>query len=257
METFLGVIASNPEIARKDLFLDIFEVLNEEFQMKTFFGIFNLENKIETLKKQLQQMRSLAYEQFIRDELILLQSEFPVSKELEFELFILDDQDHFVRQKLGGVSAYTDWNGGIFFAVLPDSQVHANLKSVITHEYHHYWRMHTLASTEENQTLLDRLILEGLAEHFVEIRLGEDYLGPYKDALTEQQALFLWKTIYRPNRYESGDKTDGYMFGNKDKSIPFWAGYAIGYYLVKWYLEKNPRSTIEAMTSLPSDSFFS
>ncbi|ANU17122.1 hypothetical protein BBI11_08860 [Planococcus maritimus] len=255
METFLEAIASNSEIARKNLFLDVFEVSDEEFQTRAFFGIFNLENKIEILKKQLQQMRSLAYEQFIKDELILLQTEFPVLKALEFELFILDDQDHFVREKLGGVSAYTDWNGGIFFAVLPNAQVHSNLKSVITHEYHHYWRMHTLTSTEENQTLLDRLILEGLAEHFVEIRLGEDYLGPYRDALTEQQALFLWETIYRPYRHERGAKTDAYMFGSEEKNLPFWGGYAIGYYLVKWYLEKNQGSTIEEMTSLPSDSF--
>lgn len=255
MEIFLESIASNPEIARKDLFLDIFEVSDEEFQTMSFFGIFKLENKAETLEKQLQEMRSLAYEKFIEDELHFLQLKFPVSQTLEFELFILDDQDHFVREKLGGVSAYTDWNGRLFFAVLPNAQVHSSLKSVITHEYHHYWRMYSLTSTEENQTLLDRLILEGLAEHFVRIRLGEDYLGPYRDALTEQQALFLWETIYRPYRHERGAQTDAYMFGSEEKNLPFWGGYAIGYYLVKWYLEKNQGSTIEEMTSLPSDCF--
>lgn len=255
METFLEEIASNPDAARKDLFLEIFKVSNEEFETMSFFGIFDLENKIETLEKQLQEMHSLAYEKFIKDELTRLQSEFPVSRALEFELFILNDQDHFVREKLGSVSAFTDWNGRFFFAVLPDAQVRSMLKSVITHEYHHHWRMHALTITEHNQTLLDRLILEGLAEHFVKIRLGDAYLGPYKDALEEKQARVLWETTYHPNRNELGEKTDVYMFGSKEEKIPFWAGYAIGYYLVKWYLEKNESSTIEDMTSLPSNSF--
>lgn len=255
MKTFLGAAASNPKTSRKDLFLDVFEVSNEEFETMAFFGIFDLENKIETLEKQLQEMHSLAYERFIKDELTLLQLEFPVSKALEFELFILDDKDHFVTEKLGGVSAYTDWNGRLFFAVLPDAQVRSILKSVITHEYHHHWRIHALAITEQNQTLLDRLILEGLAEYFVKIRLGDSSLGPYKDALTEKQARVLWKTTYHSNRNEVGEKTDVYMFGSKEKQIPFWAGYAIGYYLVKWYLEKNEGSTIEDMTLLPSNSF--
>jgi len=255
METFLETIASNPQANRKDLFLDTFKVSNQEFETMAFFGIFNLEKKIETLEKQLQEMHCLAYEKFIKDELTLLQLEFPVSKALEFELFILDDQDHFVREKLGGVSAYTDWNGRLFFAVLPDAQVRSTLKSVITHEYHHHWRIHALAITEQNQTLLDRLILEGLAEHFLKIRLGNDYLGPYKDALTEKQPRVLWETTYHSNHNEVGEKTDVYMFGSKEENIPFWAGYAIGYYLVKWYLEQNEGSTIEDMTSLPSNSF--
>lgn len=255
METFLEAATSNPATARKALFLDIFNVSNDEFETMAFFGIFNIENKIETLEYQLHSMHSLAYEQFIQDELSLLQTEFSFSKALEFELFILDDQDHFVREKLGGISAYTDWNGGLFFAVLPDTRVRDTLKSVITHEYHHHWRIHALAMTEKNQTLLDRLILEGLAEHFVKIRLGDSYLGPYKDALTEKQARVLWESTFKLNLNKTGEKTDSYMFGSTEENIPFWAGYAIGYYLVQWYLEKNQGSTIGDMTALPSNNF--
>ncbi|MFD1738701.1 DUF2268 domain-containing putative Zn-dependent protease [Bacillus salitolerans] len=43
---------------------------------------------------------------------------------------------------------------------------------------------------EEKETLLDRMILEGLAEHFVEKELGTDFLGPHKSVLTEKQAKF-------------------------------------------------------------------
>lgn len=166
-------------------------------------------------------MEILAYEEFIKNELMLLQKEYPVAKSVEFELFLLDDKDHFVKEKLGGVSAFTDWSGKIFFAILPEDQVRSTLKSVINHEYHHHWRTHTLNITEKNQTLMDRLILEGLAEHFVEIRLGEAYLGPYKDALSEKQAMALWESTYKFLCNEVGERTDIYMFGDKEEKLPF------------------------------------
>jgi len=255
MENFLEAIILHPETNRIDLFLKIFNLSREELELISFFGIFNLESDIEMLETQLNKLRNLAYEEFIRDELILLQKEFPVSKTIEFELFILDEQDQFVREKLGGVSAFTDWSGKLFFAVFPDAQVRSTLRSVINHEYHHHWRTHALAITEQNQTLMDRLILEGLAEHFVKIRLGEAYLGPYKDALTEKQAENLWESMYKSRRNELGERTDVYMFGSKKENLPFWGGYSIGYYLVKWYLEKNEGSSIEYMTSLASEKF--
>lgn len=255
METFLKALASHPETSRKDLFLEIFNLTEEELETISFFGILNLESEIGILETQLNMLQNLAYEDFIKDELTLLQKEFPVSKAIEFELFILDEQDQFVREKLGGVSAFTDWSGKIFFAVLPDAQVRSTLRSVINHEYHHHWRTHALNITEQNQTLMDRLILEGLAEHFVRIRLGDVYIGPYKDALTEEQAKDLWGSTYKSCRNELGERTNVYMFGSKEENLPFWGGYSLGYYLVKWYLEKNEGSSIEYMTSLSSEKF--
>lgn len=255
METFLEAITLHPETRRKNLFLEIFNLSEEELETISFFGIFDLESEIGILETQLNKLRSLAYEDFIKDELTLLQKEFPVLKAIKFELFILDEQDQFVREKLGGVSAFTDWSGKIFFAVFPDAQVRSTLRSVINHEYHHHWRTHALDITEHNQTLMDRLILEGLAEHFVKIRLGDAYLGPYKDALTEGEAEDLWKSTYKLRRHELGERTDVYMFGGNEENLPFWGGYSLGYYLVKWYMEKNEGSSIEYMTSLSSEKF--
>lgn len=255
MECFLEAIAAHPETSRQDLFLEIFTLSEEELEMITFFGIFNLESDVESLIAQLTALRNLAYEDFIKDVLTHLQKEFPVSKPIQFELFLLDDQDLFVREKLGGVSAFTDWSGKMFFAVHPDAEVRSTLESVINHEYHHHWRIHALTITEQNQTLMDRLILEGLAEHFVRIRLGDTYLGPYKDALTEEQAEDLWENTYKICRNKVGEQTDAYMFGSKEENVPFWGGYSLGYYLVEWYIQKNEGCSIEAMTALSSEEF--
>jgi uncharacterized protein YjaZ len=45
------------------------------------------------------------------------------------------------------------------------------------------------------------------------------------------------------------------MFGNAKKGLPFWGGYSMEYYLVKWYFEKNENVLIEELTLLNSDRF--
>ncbi|WP_077324721.1 DUF2268 domain-containing protein [Virgibacillus siamensis] len=252
---FIEAVKLNPEKSREELFIDIFEISKEELEAMLFFGMFSLDNDIDSLELQLNKMRKLANEHFIKEELELLQKQFPSNRSIQLELFILDENDDFVKEKLDGVSAFTEWDGRMCFAVLPEDNIRTALKSVITHEYHHHWRISALDMNEESQTLLDRLILEGLAEHFVRIKLGEVYLGPYKDALTEDDAKTLWKNTYKEHLFDKGQITDLYMFGNKEKGLPFWGGYSLGYYLVKWYLERNEGISIEELTLLPSDKF--
>ena len=255
MEEFISTVKLNPKGNRKEIFLNIFKFKEDDLEMMLFFGMFNLDDDLDSLEKQLSKMRMLDYEKFIEEELEHLQKHYPSHKPIQFELFILDENDDFVKSKLGGVSAFTDWDGKMSFVVLPEENVRKMLKSVVTHEYHHHWRISALEINEENQTLLDRMVMEGLAEHFVRIKLGENYLGPYKDALSEIQAKELWTSLYKQHIDDKGTLTDLYMFGNEEKEIPFWGGYSIGYYLVKWYLDKNESISIEDLTILPTDKF--
>jgi uncharacterized protein YjaZ len=255
MEKFISVVKSNPQGNRKEIFMDIFKFDEKEFEMMSFFGMFNLNNDIYSLEEQLNKMRSLNFENFIKEELELLHKQYPSNRPVQFELFILDENDDFVKSKLNGVSAFTDWDGKMCFAVLPEKNVRSTIKSVVTHEYHHHWRISVLEIKEDGETLLDRMVLEGLAEHFVKTRLGNEYLGPYKDALTESQAKTIWESTYKNYIYDKGTSTDLYMFGSKDKSLPFWGGYSLGYYLIKWFLDENNDISFKDLTILQSERF--
>ncbi|MBN8211153.1 hypothetical protein JI666_20755 [Bacillus sp. NTK071] len=255
MEKFISVVKSNPNENRKEIFLDIFKFDEEEFEMMMFFGMFNLNNDIVSLEEQLTNMRLLDFENFIKEELELLHKEYQSNRTVEFELFILDENDDFVISKLNGVSAFTDWNGRMCFAILPEENVRSTIKSVVTHEYHHHWRISALGLKEDGETLLDRMVLEGLAEHFVMVRLGDEYLGPYKDALSETQAKTIWESTYRKHINDKGTTTDIYMFGSDDMDVPFWGGYSIGFYLIKWFLNKNKDLSIKDLTLVPSNKF--
>ncbi|EDL66507.1 YjaZ [Bacillus sp. SG-1] len=255
MEEFITTVKLNPEGNREKYLIDSFKFNEENLGLMLFFGMFHFNNDIDSLEKQLINMLELDYETFIKEELERLQGQYPSNIPINLELFILDENDQFVKSKLGGVSAFTEWDGRMCFAVLPEESVRKTLKSVLTHEYHHHWRISALKMDEENTNLLDRMILEGLAEHFVRLTLGNSYLGPYKDALTEQQAKVLCETKYKHHFEETGSSTDSYMFGSEEKGLPFWGGYSLGYYLVKWYLDRNVDISIEKLSLLPSEKF--
>ncbi|MGE8205703.1 DUF2268 domain-containing putative Zn-dependent protease [Heyndrickxia sp. NPDC080065] len=46
------------------------------------------------------------------------------------------------------------------------------------------------------------------------------------------------------------------MFGNDEQGLPFWGGYSLGYYLVKWYLEKCKNISFEELTFVTFRIFY-
>ncbi|MCR8849323.1 DUF2268 domain-containing protein [Rossellomorea sp. SC111] len=255
MKRFLDQTKVDVTIDREKLFMETFQLQKEELNTRMFLGMFDLYSNVDSLQQQLDRISLCDYESYIQSELTRLQATYPSEKPIQFELLILDQHDEFVKEKLGGISAYTEWNGQMCFIVAADEGVRDTLKSVIFHEYHHHWRMSKHNMTEGNETLLDRLVLEGLAEHFVRIELGDAFLGPYKSVLSEKEAQQLWETTFRHHIHDKGKRTDSYMFGNKELQLPFWGGYSIGYYLVEWYMNENSECTMEELTELPSKSF--
>ncbi|TCP28872.1 uncharacterized protein YjaZ [Scopulibacillus darangshiensis] len=255
MKGFINEIRKHPTKDREGMFLKVFDLSKDDFDLLLFSGLINPNAEVDTAEKQLNKMNQLQFASFIQTELERYQRKYPSGKPVSFDLFILDEHDDFVKEKLGGVSAFTDWNGRICFILDPDEKVRSVLKSVIAHEYHHHWRMSKLGATEENETLLDRMVLEGLAEHFVREELGETYLGPYKDALSEDKARFYLDTKFKTHLFDKGADADPFMFGDKEQNLPFWGGYSIGYYLVKWFIDRNKNVSIEKLTLLPSEEY--
>jgi uncharacterized protein YjaZ len=255
MQRFLDQINVDVTRDREKLFLETFQLQKDELDTRLFFGMFDLHSDVDSLQRQLDRISLCDYESYIQNELTWLQATYPSGKPIQFELLILDQHDEFVKEKLGGISAFTEWDGHMCFIVEADEGVRDTLKSVIFHEYHHLWRMSKLNMTEGNETLLDRLVLEGLAEHFVRIELGDAFLGPYKSVLSEAEALQLWDTTFRYHIHDRGNITDSYMFGNQEMQLPFWGGYSLGYHLIEWYMNDNSEWTIEGLTELPSKSF--
>lgn len=115
-----------------------------------------------------------------------------------------------------------------------------------TYYYHHY-------DDFNNYTLLDEMLLEGLAENFRE-QYFDSQITRWSGALDKEEALQILKDLNKEILY-SRDQVliKEFLFGN-DK-YKKWTGYSIGYWLVKEFIEQNTDLSWEELMKLKRDNF--
>lgn len=95
-------------------------------------------------------------------------------------------------------------------------------------------------------TLADYMVGEGLAESFAGDLYGADKVGPWASELGNADVERI-KATYRDGLGVTGfDEMRRYIFGDPAAGLPVYAGYAIGYRVVRAYLERSGKSTVEA-----------
>jgi len=124
-----------------------------------------------------------------------------------------------------------------------------SLINTIAHEINHTIYYYNHFDNFNNYSLLDEIILEGLAENFRE-QLFNPQTSKWAGALSKQQAFDLLEES--SDILSSRDKVliKNFLFGS-DK-YPKWAGYSAGYWLVKEYLNQHKNLTWNDAMKLPS-----
>lgn len=144
--------------------------------------------------------------------------------------------------------------GSIFLSLIPKEDTMNRISSVLAHECNHNVRFQFIKWSNDI-TLEEMMINEGLAENFATWMYGEGNLGPWvtntdMDTLNEyvkpliKEALDV-KGLEGITAYLYGDEiaeAQGYF----PEGLPYCAGYACGYYMIKYYLNKTGKSIIEA-----------
>ncbi len=116
------------------------------------------------------------------------------------------------------------------------------LKALFAHEYNHVCRLHYLNKSLQEVTLLDSIILEGLAECAVEEIYGSKWLAPWLGDYTLQKMLAIWKDDFVPNIHVQGLHNHvEFLYGGK---LPPLIGYCIGYEIVRTYIQKHPSNKL-------------
>lgn len=144
--------------------------------------------------------------------------------------------------EIGGIGGFTPNAHSIFISLNPR---HLHFKDALTnelfftlaHEFHHTIRWQ---KSVEEDTLLEALVFEGLADHFAMEVTGRREPSLYSRALTLAQK----KTFFEKARKEWDKPTynnAAWFFGSIPEVIPRWTGYTLGYDLVAMYLEAHPR----------------
>ena len=124
------------------------------------------------------------------------------------------------------------------------------LSRTIVHELSHAVRGQTIGYGE---TLLKALISEGLADHF-DMEINEK--GPHlwdivlnEDQIKEMKSRA--KKEYNDKKYNHNE----WFFGSKEKKIPRWTGYSLGFNLIAEYLKKNPSKKASQLHNVKAEEF--
>ena len=153
----------------------------------------------------------------------------------------------------GGIPGY------IFSWLVPNDYTLEHLPVALAHETNHNVRFQFI-KWKNDITLGEMMVSEGLAENFATYLYGEDKAGPWVTK-TDMETLkeYIKPIIHDGLNVQVLENLNAYLYGDEMAALqnyppvglPYCAGYACGYHLVKHYLEKSGNSIVEA-TLLPA-----
>lgn len=140
----------------------------------------------------------------------------------------------------GGIPGY------ILAFIQPNEFTIKRLPAAVAHECNHIVRFQHIRWSNDI-TLAEMMIVEGLAENFAVSLYGEENLGPWVSKIDRKELDDYIKPITKEGLKVQGmDQITSYLYGDDiakqqgyyPVGLPFCAGYACGYYMIKYYLEK-------------------
>lgn len=92
-------------------------------------------------------------------------------------------------------------------------------------------------------TLLDTIVLEGIAENAVRERLGEELTASWASFYSDKEIAKMWADYILPKRrlLREEQEFQAILFGHR--KYPKMLGYCAGYHVVKRYMERNSLSS--------------
>ncbi|MBI2475823.1 MAG: hypothetical protein HYV67_01095 [Candidatus Taylorbacteria bacterium] len=165
-------------------------------------------------------------------------------------IYIFPTFSDFVLNKMSGISGYTPWKDIVFLFVHPKTKnINPFLNITLAHEY-----VHSVSREyHEWNRLLDTIVFEGLAELFIAEHFN-GYISPWTKTLTIDDCHKYLAQIRKKLKSKNHDDYRDVFF--KNKMYPLWAGYSIGYQIVRFYRQKNKNITWNELLKKEVDEIF-
>ena len=167
---------------------------------------------------------------------------------------VLEDPEQVIPETGAGGFAHNSHLISVYYDLQNENfknNFEKEIRSTIMHEFHHVVRNRKYDWKKD--TLLGAMITEGLADHFdIEVNGGNP--KPWSVALSESELSRVLKLAV--NEFNSRDFSyEEWFFGLSEKNIPKWAGYSIGFDLVKKYILKSGKKASELVFE-PAETFW-
>lgn len=185
---------------------------------------------------------------------MFIKAGIPLKKETYKYTILLPDADSIYTKLSDGCCGDGGIPGSIFLTLIPDEDRIKRIPAVLAHECNHNVRFQYI-KWSNNITLEEMMINEGLAENFAVSIYGEELLGPWITS-TDMTTLsdYVKPLIKEALNVQGLAAITAYLYGDEiaeaqgyfPEGLPFCAGYACGYDMIKYYLNKSGKSITEA-----------
>jgi uncharacterized protein YjaZ len=212
------------------------------------FGMFNSYDQLDKWIETIENEKIFA---FITEEERKLQKEWN-GPNISIFIFPCDQNNRKIKTQYKGRSGLAFKNKLFLFISLETER--NDIKSLFFHEYHHVCRLANLKKEEKNFTIIDTMIMEGLAENAVREKLGEENIAFWTALYSAQQCERFFERMIFPQRdmTRENHKFTQLMYGTG--FYPNMLGYAVGYNFVKSFMKQTGKKTTDIL-SLPSEEF--
>jgi uncharacterized protein YjaZ len=229
-------------------------------QAGRFFGFYGPDQEPETGLRGLATLEQAGTWDACRDAVIAAAEALrPADHGINLERVVMTlvlanpERQEFMERNYG-YTGVGNRPGYLLGMIWPTDYNLPRMAAILVHEFHHNVRLSWEPFNMMATTVGQYVVLEGLAEAFAAARCGEDKLGPWATTLTPEELAPL-RPIYRKALDVTGfNEIRGYIFGDWSAQamghaalgLPDFAGYAVGYRLVRAYLDRTGRSIEEA-----------
>lgn len=159
---------------------------------------------------------------------------------------VMDPDTTVGRREMRGLSGYTE-PGFIVLEVYPESGWLAGLPYLVAHEYHHLVAFAAHVDVWRPLTLLEMMLVEGRADAFAQEAFPE-VRPPWTSALSPAEEQRLWAAMAEQLDATDRSVVGRFMFGGRE--TPRWAGYTVGFRIMRALLERHPQLDIADWTAM-------
>jgi len=175
---------------------------------------------------------------------------------IRFSLYLSDPAK--LDARMGQYTGGGGRPGLVQVAVWPTAYNLPRLAAITAHELHHNVRFASKPFIPQEVTVGQYIVVEGLAEAFAAELYGEEALGPVTAMLAPDARAAILPRFGAALETRGFDEARAYIFGDwaaqqfgyPARGIPDFAGYGVGYHLVRAFLARSGASAAEA-TYLP------
>lgn len=165
-------------------------------------------------------------------------------------IFPIDQTNRKIEREYRGRSGIAFHNK--LFLFLSQNVHKGDIESLFIHEYHHVCRLAAVTKSEEAFTIIDTIIMEGLAENAVRETLGEEAVSNWTKLYGPDQCERFYQRIILPQKEMKRDhaKFNQLMFGTG--FYPNMLGYSVGYHIVKTIMDETGIKT-KQLLGMPTE----